>query len=59
MWTCAICHFETEFDDVELAIATGQCVCLRCYGRETGTTLQMPKSLRIDIISALEQPSAA
>ncbi|MGD9893463.1 MAG: hypothetical protein AB7R89_04760 [Dehalococcoidia bacterium] len=46
MWTCRICHFDTEFDDVELAFVDGRCICVRCFARETGSTLEMPKPLR-------------
>jgi hypothetical protein len=53
MYTCTICHFPTELDDVVVATAAGQCVCPRCYGRETGSALSMPKGLRRDIVEAL------
>ncbi len=53
MFTCTICHFGTELDDVVVATPNGQCVCLRCYGRETGSALVMPKALRLDIVNAL------
>ena len=50
--TCVICHFETELDDV-VAHSSGRCVCLRCYGRETGTERQMPKQLRRELSALL------
>ena len=53
MRTCRICRFDTELDDIVLALPSGACVCLRCYGRETGSALPMPKSLRRDVIVAL------
>ena len=46
MHTCTICPFETELDDVVVAFAAGGCVCLRCYGRETGSARPMPKARR-------------
>ncbi|HZU76303.1 MAG TPA: hypothetical protein VFA70_06030 [Dehalococcoidia bacterium] len=49
---CVICHFETELDDV-VAQSGGRCVCLRCYGRETGSELQMPKLLRRELTAVL------
>ena len=59
MWTCAICRFETEMDDVVVATATGQCVCLRCYGRETGSARPMPKALRRELgaVLSVEEPA--
>ena len=59
MRTCRICRFETVTDDVVLSSANGQCVCLRCYGRETGSTLPMPKDLRRDVSAALNALSVA
>jgi len=53
MRPCRICRFETELDDIVLALPSGACVCLRCYGRETGSTLPMPKALRRDLTVAL------
>ncbi|MFN8559777.1 MAG: hypothetical protein U0531_21330 [Dehalococcoidia bacterium] len=54
MYTCVICRWDTEFDDVVLAPeGNGRCVCLRCYARETDTERPMPKDLRRDISAAL------
>jgi hypothetical protein len=53
MHRCRICHFATELDDVVLRFAGGACLCLRCYGRETGSARPMPKALRRDVIAAL------
>ncbi len=50
--TCIICRFNSELDDVVVR-SGAQCVCLRCYLRETGETHPMPKSLRREIIAAL------
>ncbi len=46
MRTCRLCLNLTELDDVALSLASGRCVCLRCYGRETGSTPVMPAALR-------------
>ncbi len=54
MYTCAICHFATELDDVVALTTTGHCICLRCFHRETESTLQMPKTLRRQVIATLE-----
>ena len=53
MWTCRICRFATDLDDVTTAFANGTCICLRCYGRETGSALPMPKVLRRELLIAL------
>jgi len=57
--TCIICHFETELDDIVVAGAGGQCICLRCYARETNSERPMPKELRREIIAALATLEAA
>ena len=59
MFTCTICHFETELDDVAVASGTGRCICLRCYARETGTARPMPKALRREVWAALAQADVA
>ncbi len=53
MSICRICRFETEPDDVVVRGAAGGCICLRCYGRETGSARPMPKALRRDLQAAL------
>lgn len=53
MRTCRICCYETELDDVALSHPGGQCICLRCYGRETGSNRQMPKQLRRELSAFL------
>jgi hypothetical protein len=53
MFTCHICRFDTELDDVAVLAHGGRCICLRCYARETDTAKPMPKILRRQVISAL------
>jgi hypothetical protein len=53
--TCTICHFPTEMDDVALGGATGRCICLRCYTRETGTQQPMPRTLWRILSAALAE----
>ncbi len=53
MLRCMICHFEVELDDVALGGTGGRCVCLRCYGRETGTLRTLPKTLQRELRAAL------
>ena len=49
MDTCRICHFEMPLDDTAIESATARPVCLRCYGRLTGTDLAMPRKLRLEL----------
>lgn len=53
MLRCVICRFEVELDDVALGGTGGRCVCLRCYGRETGTLRTLPKPLQRELRAAL------
>lgn len=53
MFTCLICRFDTELDDVAVPMQGGRCICLRCFVRETDTAKPMPKLLRRQIGSAL------
>ena len=53
MFTCRICRFETELDDVVVAGASGACICLRRFGRETGIARPMPQPLRRELSAAL------
>lgn len=36
MFVCRVCKFECVLDDVQIPLGNGECVCLRCYLRETG-----------------------
>ncbi len=58
MMTCIICRFDVELDDVAIGSAHERCVCLRCYGRETGTSLAMPKTLQRELAAALAEAEA-
>lgn len=59
MRTCKICHFTTPIDDEAVTFRGDQAICLRCYGRLTGTSLPMPKKLRHAIVVALAEPEFA
>lgn len=58
MHICMICRFDVELDDVMIKGGVpGHCVCVRCFYREAGTTVSMPKTLRREVqatLSALE-----
>ncbi len=53
MRRCLVCHYETDMDDVVVANGRGSCICVRCYARETGHTLVMPRALRRDVEAAM------
>lgn len=59
MRTCTICHFEAELDDVAVSMTGDRCICLRCFGRETGSAVPMPKALRREISAALATADVA
>ncbi|MFN8559774.1 MAG: hypothetical protein U0531_21315 [Dehalococcoidia bacterium] len=59
MFTCVICRFAAELDDVVAPTATGRCVCLRCFARETDTAMSMPKNLRRALSAALAEVEVA
>ena len=54
MYTCIICRFQAELDDVIAPAVGGRCVCLRCFARETGSGSPMPQRLRRDLVNALD-----
>jgi hypothetical protein len=53
MFTCQMCHFETELDDVAITFRGERCICLRCYGQATDTAKPMARILRHQVIAAL------
>ncbi len=62
MHLCTLCRFETELDDVVTATTPGHCICLRCFGRETGSARPMSKELHRELsalLAGLETPASA
>lgn len=59
MTTCIICHFDVPLDDAVVLTARGRCICLLCYGRETGSHLPLPKALRREVSGVLSAVQAA
>ena len=59
MYLCVICRFAVELDDAVVPTASGTCVCVRCFVRETETTVQMDRGLRqsIDAVLAELEPA--
>ncbi len=53
LWTCRLCSFEAELDDVVVATARGSCICLRCFVRETGSTRPLSRTLRRELLATL------
>ena len=59
MTTCRICRFETELDDVAVPVDACRCICLRCFGRETGSARPMSKALQRQLSAALAEQRLA
>ena len=59
MFTCMVCRFATELDDVAVRGSGARCVCLRCFTRETGTARPMPASLRRAVTALLAETPVA
>ncbi len=59
MWTCRLCCFATELDDVVVATARGSCICLRCFIQETGSTRPLSRTLRRELVATLAALEAA
>jgi hypothetical protein len=53
MYTCVMCRYAIELDDIALRRGEVICICLGCYGRETRTTLPMPHGLRRALVATL------
>lgn len=51
MFTCILCQFPAELDDAMVPTG-GHCICLRCWTKELGSSLRMPKSLRRELEAA-------
>lgn len=55
MLTCIICGDDTALDDVQILGGAGRCICLRCYSRETGRELEVPRTLRRAVMRAMAE----
>ena len=53
MWTCNICRFAAELEDVVARMAANRYICLRCFDRETNQSKPMPEALRRALSAAL------
>jgi hypothetical protein len=54
MYRCTLCGWTVTLDDVELVREKERlCVCVRCYTRETGTWVPMPKPLIRSLVAIL------
>ena len=53
MSICRICRFATELDDVVLRGPGSGCICLRCFGRTTGSARPMARALRRELQATL------
>jgi hypothetical protein len=59
VYRCIICRFPVDLDDAIAPTPSGACVCYRCFARETDTPVAMPKALRKELSSLLEDEYAA
>lgn len=59
MYTCELCRFEHERDDVAVRRGESGCICVRCFARETGAARPMPKALRRHLIAVLAELDVA
>ena len=59
MTTCMICRFDAPLDDAVVLTARGRCICLLCYGQETGSHLPLPRALRREVSALLGALQAA
>jgi hypothetical protein len=56
MVTCLVCGFQTELDDAAVLLATrARCICLRCFGRETGSARPVPETLRREVAACITE----
>jgi hypothetical protein len=53
MFTCRICRFDTELDDMAMRGPGARCICLSCFARETGAAKRMSKGLRRELLATL------
>ena len=53
MFLCRLCAFLTELDDAVVVTATGRCICLRCFLRETGGSMPMDPRLYRELTALL------
>lgn len=59
MYRCTLCPFDAPLDDAVVLRADGSCICLLCYGRQTDTSVRMPKARRRQLQAALAALEAA
>jgi hypothetical protein len=54
MTSCIICRFDVVLDDVAVSTTgTGRGICVRCFRRETGSSLHMSTTLRRELTALL------
>ncbi len=55
MFHCIICATDVVMDEVEMEVAEGRCICLRCWARETDTGKPLSRRLRLEATRAAEE----
>jgi hypothetical protein len=56
---CIICRFPAELDDAVVPTSAGRCICLRCFGRETGSAKIIDRRFREELIAVLDAEELA
>lgn len=56
---CIICRFPAELDDAIVPTSAGRCICLRCFGRETGSAKTIDRTFREELIAVLDAEELA
>ena len=57
MYTCLLCKYPTELDDVVATPRQGRCICLRCFHGQVGDQCRINRALRHAIEEVLERPA--
>jgi hypothetical protein len=59
MYLCVICRFAVELDDAVVPTPSGNCVCVRCFARETETAVVMDRDFKHSIETVLTEMDLA
>ena len=53
MYTCLLCKYPTELDDVMAPTQRGTCICLRCYLVQIEDLRRLPRELQAELRAVL------
>ncbi len=48
MYTCRLCRWQVDLDDVAIRFTAGDVICVKCYARETQTDKRMSAAMERD-----------